>query len=99
MMGSESSLSLSEITVTPPPETLIKNTKTTASEPDVDELIEKWRNLDVGSFIRKNNVHEIAANNICFPHVSFYFQNGLPCLLEKTRQDIGVSKVGYRQQL
>ncbi|CAO3668733.1 unnamed protein product [Umbelopsis ramanniana] len=64
MMGSESSLSLSEITVTPPPETPSKITNTTTSEPDVDELIEKWRNLD----------------------------NGLPCLLEKTRQDISVSK-------
>jgi hypothetical protein len=49
MMGSESSLSLSEITVTPPPETPSKVTITAASEPHVDELIEKWRNLDVGN--------------------------------------------------
>ena len=71
MMGSESLLSLSEITVTPPPETPGKITNTTTSEPDVDELIEKWRNLDVG--ILSEETKHITSQRITFGFLIFLF--------------------------
>lgn len=70
-MGSESSLSLSEITVTPPPETPSKITNTTASEPHVDELIEKWRNLDVGNLPEETK--HIRSQRITFAFLMFFF--------------------------
>ncbi|KAG2177771.1 hypothetical protein INT43_003018 [Umbelopsis isabellina] len=67
MMGSEGSLSLSEITISPkehqPPSKLLQPS-TPSTTDSVDDDIEQWRNLD----------------------------NGLPCLLEKAKQDINVAK-------
>ncbi|KAH8552365.1 Rho GTPase activation protein [Umbelopsis sp. PMI_123] len=64
MMGSDGSLSLSEISGLPLPSEPPAKASNATAEAGIDDLIEKLRNLD----------------------------NGLPCLLEKTRQDISVTK-------
>jgi hypothetical protein len=48
MMGSDGSLSLSEISGLPLPSEPPAKVSNATTEADVDDLIEKWRNLDVG---------------------------------------------------
>jgi len=90
MMGNEGSLSLSEIAGS---ERNDVSTKPSSDAPDsaIDELIEKWRHLDV-SIRCTFGLLPYLVMPATDAHV-FLLQNGLPCLLDKTRQDISITKV------
>lgn len=90
-MGSDGSLSLSEITVSPkeqqPPSKLQPSTPSATDS--VDDDIEQWRNLDVS----QKKITDSIPNSMNWSLLTLGLQNGLPCLLDKAKQDINVAKV------